>query len=696
MASKKERKAVFERFNRMLDNAERALLQDAEGLSGSTAHSLEALKTQYETVNVTIKKQNRDGEMALFLPLENQSPKTLIELGLDNLCLDQGGGGKYEVWIQAPGGPRRKYWSGSIMGTSFDLPKAKRDVTSNPFGQMMAGPGGAWTAGAVMTPSGNYHLPDQYFQQSAMAMRQNDTSMDRMMAVMQNQNAQQQQSADRTMQMLLALVAPQRNQPEGPSAAELAMREELREMRRQREEDRRRYEEERRAEERRREEERRRYEQERREEERRRYEEQRRQDEQRWQQQQQQWQQQLADQKNDQMIQLARLDRRGDKDTGALVAQIMGNNQQMAQQQQLQYVALLEKVMDRPSEGEKIGELANVMLNTQMGQMQLMTTAMQSGLFGGGQSDHPILDAVKEGIRAFAEMGQRGLGQGQPAPGYEEAYDGEYYQMPDGQAQVQQPQQNPYLPQQYPPQQLPGGAMAGVPMQGPNQPMPQSQQPAWQVPGGGPQPQPQQPQIPPEAVVTEEDLERIEKDRALVPVAATIMRGDDPVEIPMRLFVYATQGGSHFAQKWLAYPMEVTSQVCQFLDVSMERAQEILDTIIAFINFVTPQEHGGQGRDPNEWGGDYAPSQRRQPPQKRPAGQPGGGNGAPLGVTQGVPPSNTQAEEYDPSRLPDGMTQEQAEAQAQEAAKRAMEAVKPNTEMAGAQAPAVDPAARPS
>lgn len=208
------------------------------------------------------------------------------------------------------------------------------------------------------------------------------------------------------------------------------------------------------------------------------------------------------------------------------------------------------------------------------------------------------------------------------------------------------------------------------------------------------QPGPQQPyQIPPEAVLTNEDLERIEKDNPMIPIAATIMRGDDPVEIPLRLFVYATEGGSKLAQKWLAYPLEVTSQVCQFLDVSADYGQKVLSALVAFIQFVTPVKDGGQGRNPNEWGGDYGPP--IPAPAQKPAGQAIAGTPAVIGANQGEIPDNMTVEVYDSSKVPDGMSPEVAEQQSKAATAAALKAVQPNREEP-AQAPAVDPAAQPT
>ena len=626
MTSKKDKKLLMDKFNNLIDDAGRRLT----GNDSPASNTLEDMKRQYETVSVKIKKKNKAGDWALFAQLDNQSPKYLIETGLDVICMEQGGGGEYEVWIAPPGVVPHKYWGGSIMGVSQDVSKISREA-QGPFASLLGGtaPG----AGGSSTPGASILSPQLLGHSMDVVAKQGETSTDRLMMMqlqmqqMQQQAAErqfqiQQAAADKQMQMMMLMFGKGEAARSGPSESEVAMREELRRLREERDHDRRR-EEDRRL---------------------------------------QDLERRLQEQRNDQMVEIMKVGNRGDKDTGTLIASIFSNTQQQSQQQQIQYLQLMEKLMNRPSEGEKIGELANVMLNTQMGQMQLMTQAMQSGLFGGGDSKHPILEAVKEGISALREMGSRAM---PGAGGYqEEEYEEE--EMPVGPAQVRRG------PEAQPPQ-LPEGPMGGVPQQ----PQQQQQQP-WNVPEDNAE----APRIPPEALLTQEDLERLEKDRALVPVTAAILRGDDPSEIPMRLYVYATTGGSKFASKWLQYPLEVTVQVCSFLDVGQARAQEVLDALVAFIEFVTPVEDGGQGHDPQEWGGNYTAKKRA--PDKRAASQAqhaaasyGGGNGgAPeIGVTKGAP--RVQGEEYDPSRLPEGISPEQAEALAAQA-NDALASLQPN------------------
>ena len=659
MASKKMKKQLMDKMSNVIDTAEKLVLQDMTGLSGGTEKSLEALKTQYETVKVKIKKRNKEGKMAAFVDLDGQAPAALEEVGLDSLCMAEGGGGDYEAWIQAPGKPPVKFWAGSVMGVSYDVPRSQREAGAggNPFGNLFGGGNQPVPTGAPNT----FHVPNlqQYVGGTIDTItKQSQDSTDRMLAMMMQQQ-QQQQQASQQMMMMQQQAAQQQMQmmgmmfnhekTDGPSDSERELREQLKRMEDERRRDREREEDRRR------------------EEERRRMEDQRREDERRW----QQMQQQVADQKNSQMVELMKLANRGDKDTGTLIASIFSNNQQMAQQQQMQYTALLEKIMSQPSETEKIGELTNVMLNSQMAQMNLISQGMQAGLFGGGgESKHPILDAVKEGIRALREMREGA------AAGYDP---GMMQEMPEpGQmappAYVEQPQ-HPQLPQD--------GSMGG----------PQ----AWDAPrvGGNQQ---QQQQIDPEAVVTEDDLERLEKDRALVPVAAAIMNGDDPVEIPLRLYNYALHGGSKFAAKWLEYPVEVTSQICNYLDVPQQRAQQVLDVIIAFIRYVTPADQGGQGKAPEEWPEGYVTEQGARPDPKpvaqaQSASTSYAGAGPEVGVSKQAPV--VQGEEYDPSKLPEGVSQEDAQRLEEEAARTALEYAKKEEEEAAA-APPVDPAAQPS
>jgi hypothetical protein len=627
--SRKERKLFQDKVMGIMGRVENAVKEEVGVAGEATSSSLDDLRRQYETVNVKVKKKGTDGQMALFLSLEGQSPSYLQDTGLDTLCMEQGGGGQYEVWIQAPGQMYKKYWGGAVMGQSYDIPKAKREAL-NPFAALTG-------AAPFQLPSGNYHLPEVVGQGSALLAKQSEQSADRMTSMMMMMQQQQQQSAamqmqimqqnaTQQMQMLAALFSGKEHS--GPSEETRRLEMEMQKLREDRE-------------------------RERREEERRRDEDRRREDERRW----QQMQQQVADQKNNQLVELAKLGNRGDKDMAGILATVFGSNQQLMQSANAQYITLLEKMMDKPSETEKIGELTNVMLNSQLGQMNLMTQALQSGLLGGSEPQHPVLEAVKEGIRALAQM--RGMG----IPGPQQPQDGGYYEE-DPRFQQGQARTMPQ-PQEPSPQQLqPSGPMGSLPA-------PQSQEQEEQI------------EIPPEALLNKADMERLEKDRALVPVIATILRGDDLTDVPLRLFIHATQGGSPLAQRWLEFPSEVTWQVCQHYDVPRQRAEEVLEALAAFIEFVTPKEHGGQGRSPEEWGsGSYTPPPLRKP-EPRPVqtaamnANPLAGSGPELGVTKAAPPAGVQYEEYDPGKPPPGHSLEDAEKESREAARRALAAVQP-------------------
>ena len=215
--TKKLKKQIEEQYARILTQAERQVGSELGGLSGASVNSLEELKKQYETVNVKIKKKNRDGKMSFFTALDNQNPKMLIETGLDSMCMEQGGGGDYEVWIQPPNRPSVKYWSGSIMGTSYEVSKKERDraLHNNPFGALLPhGPAGMQTPAMPMA-AGGINLPDSYFQGTAHLAKQAESSGDRMMAMMMNQAAMQQQASDRQMQMLAMMF--QGKSKDGPS-----------------------------------------------------------------------------------------------------------------------------------------------------------------------------------------------------------------------------------------------------------------------------------------------------------------------------------------------------------------------------------------------------------------------------------------------------------------------------------------------
>lgn len=606
---KKDQAAIAARAVDLISRIEKQTT-GATAQRATLEEQLAEIKRQHEFVTVKLyRKDPQTGEFGMFVELTNQSPQTLMEIGIDSLCMDQGGGGEYKVYINAPGLPPIALpGTTRVLGTPRQVPKARQDAE----GLLGLTP----AAGQVTQTGPNQYQIDNLLkymgrEREATAAQQ-AAGGDRFLMMMMQMQQQQQQAADRQMmlqresaqqamqmqqQMFGALFQAAKTN-DAPNAELQQLMAEVRSLK----------------------------------------ESQAREAERRLHDQQiAELKQQLIDSKATLQTELGRIASTSGGDRERLLVEVMNQAAQRDAASTQQFMSLFTQQMNRPGEDERMANLLNMMVGMSTSQMQLIQQAMSTGLFS-QEGGHPVLEAIKQVVGGLTEMGVAALTKRAPDG------EGEYEDAPPATVlppRPPPPQFQPPAPQATPAPPSPSvAAMGGLPMStvSTSPPTPQTVSPP-----------PTPPVVDAETddetftdddYFTEEELQLCGEDTALAKVIADVQNGEPVQDITLRLFVHATKGNSELAQHWLTWPEQITRQVLSHYNIDEKRIAEVVKDTLAFI------EHVKGGGDPAKWGATYKPKVK--------AARPATVVGAPdTGVRQGTaPPAVVEA--YDSSKVPPG------------------------------------------
>jgi len=543
--------------------------------SGADEHTimLRRLQDQYSKATLKIYRKGKNNRDELFVVLEGQDLKEIEEGGgLDTLCLAEGGGGQYIIHVVPPGGGDAPHRIGPLNVSGAPprmMPRSKELHDQNQFGfqnsmagfgaplpnqptQQMGGFGTPLTnlsGGGSTVHKGNaentFQIKDvaSYMKaQSAEAMRAQEQASDRVVMLQQQMQQQQmmmqqqmqQQQRESSQQMMTLLASMFQNNNQAPNAAAVAaenaevrmLKEQLDQMKHQREQD-----ERFRAQER-----------------------------------------QMEDLKR--TIELQKVEQNSNKGNPVndLLMPLLTSQQSQAQNQTSQMLEIMRMANDKPGEDEKMSNIFSTLTMSNQATMNMIMEIARSGLLGGGD-DHPIRDAILQGLDAARDLGIAALTREQEEP--------------------QQPEMAPM------------------------EPMPEPMEPQLEAPvegslGGLSEELDESPEtdsevidIPPQKMLTEEEMDRFMRDAALQRIIASLMNSDHVSDATARIYGHAASGNS-IAAKWLAGPETVTKQLFELfeIDSSMttnDAKEEVLLSKALIDNIYDFSEFMRAKGDANKW-----------------------------------------------------------------------------------------------
>lgn len=523
---------------------------------------LRQLQQQYSKATLKIYRKEANRGEALFVVLEGQDLKE-IEAGggLDTLCLAEGGGGQYMITIVPPGanGESKRIGPLNITGAPPRLvPKSKELHDAAQFGNALGGipgfgmpitganPGGLAGFGGPVNPlagstnqvsKGNsentFKINDiaaYMSKQSEEALKAQEQSSDRMM-MMQNQNQQQQQQQQMLMQqqqressqqMMAMMMGMFQNQKPDVAAATAAdtevqlLKKELEQMKQERLQDERFRAQERQMEELKR------------------------------------------------TLELQRVENTQPKGNPMLelLVPLMTSQQSQSQAQQSQLLEVMKMANERPGEDEKMSNIFSTLTMSNQATMNMVMEIAKSGLMGGGD-DHPVRDAVLQGLDTLRDLGVAALSRG----GEEEEEVQEVV--------IQQPMPEPV------PQIEASEALGALP------------------------PAEEKANIQDQDALLDEEIDRFMRDAAFQRIIASLMNSDHVSEAVARLYAHAASGNK-IANHWLSAPETVTAQIFDAYEMShlvvmgptgtdIPTSEALIENMYDFAEFV---QNGG---DVNKW-----------------------------------------------------------------------------------------------
>jgi hypothetical protein len=203
-----------------------------------------------------------------------------------------------------------------------------------------------------------------------------------------------------------------------------------------------------------------------------------------------------------------------------LMVPLMTSQQTQAQAQQSQLLEVMKMANDRPGEDEKMSNIFSTLTMSNQATMNMVMEIARSGLLGGGD-DHPVRDAILQGLDTLRDLGVAALTR---ETGEEEAAQEVTIQqeMPEPQA-IEAPEAVGALPEA-------------------------------------------QPEVLEQEKLTSGELERFAKDSAFQKLVASLMNNDHVSEAVVRLYVHATSGNK-IAAAWLQSPEAITAQIFEFYEM---------------------------------------------------------------------------------------------------------------------------------
>jgi len=207
-----------------------------------------------------------------------------------------------------------------------------------------------------------------------------------------------------------------------------------------------------------------------------------------------------------------------------LMVPLMTSQQTQAQAQQSQLLEVMKMANERPGEDEKMSNIFSTLTMSNQATMNMVMEIARSGLLGGGD-DHPVRDAVLQGLDTLRDLGVAALTR--ESGGEEEEV------------------QEVVLQQEMPapePAQLEAPEAIGELTEG-------------------------EPELHDQDGLTEDELERFTRDSAFQRLIASLMNNDHVSEATARLYGHASSG-NQLAATWMGAPEVVTGQIFEFYEMN--------------------------------------------------------------------------------------------------------------------------------
>lgn len=464
-----------------------------------------AKEFQYGTVKIYRRERNSN-RLQLFTEFEYPLDEFLMK-GPDSLCRTYGGGGDYKVKLFVPGdkAARLTYNDISIAGPSRDIPK--NDVPEGMAGLQPYGMSPVSTPFNFGGPPAQAPMSTRK-ESSDEVVKQMARQYERQMADMQNANDRfammMMQNQQQTMALLTGFFQNQRStdQPSAALAAESSKVAAL-ESKIEKMLDESRAEKER-----------------------------------------TELRRQIDELKQAIAISNSSQKSGGDKDwILPVIAQMSGQSQNSTQT----LVEMMKMLQNKPHESEMFGNLlatvSNVVGNSLEGQLGMMK--MMKELNSEGEPSGK--DFLWKGMEGIFGLAQQMLEAKATAAQYEDDDEEEERQAPPA-MMAQAPM--PALFQQ------PAPAMAGLPEHQAEESAPEREEEPEEV---------EEEMEETIDLLSEEELDQLDRDSALQKAIASLMNGDHVSEATVRIYRHM-QSGNRIARKWYQYPYDVTEQILGRLD----------------------------------------------------------------------------------------------------------------------------------
>ena len=625
MSTKDEKEAAKRVGDAALD-AMKAAKDKVKGESGESTGSVKMDKLmtevvdEHQEISLRIRRKDEKGRWESFSNLTGVNPIDFQMKGPEMICDEEGGKGEYEMTIVFPNGKTKQLPKVIRVGGTIQRPIAKsREGDLGGFGAGMPGMMGWPGMPGVGLPNANANNNNQ----GAWVAREINNANDKAFQMAGQQNNTMAQM----MSMMMLGMTPMGQQMMGQNNSQAAQGDsaalaEIKELKQQRAEDQRRIEDQRR-----------------REEDRRRDEERRREDQRRTDERFNDLIRRLDDNKSSTELERIKLEHSQNKDSDSTWLKMMQLGREDARDSKKEWMLMLDKLTQTSPLSDEIAKMSMRQFEGTTQQLNIIAQIAQSGLLGGGESS-PIKEAIATAIGEVAG-GFGGYLENKGMSGGEEEEELPQVQVPPGQIES------------YPLQ------TEGVDLQQ----LEQGEPPAAEEPVEEAAPT----MTAQEALLTDEELARFEKESALMAVIESLREGKPVHDAAARLFAHGEihgQGwGSEVAMRWLTYPAPLSAQILGHFGLAT-RMLDLAENIMQFGEFLRAEG------DPNEWSKEtgYMPI---KPPKKQKGAKPVAKSNLPggpeFGVTNNGPPED--ADEYDPSSL-DGLSPEQLELAQKQRAER--------------------------
>jgi len=631
-------KEVGEAVAKSVDETLKALRGEAKGSTGLEA--LEQLNKEFDTVNIKINRKDRDGsKYGLFADLKGYPLVDLIESGYDGLCKQEGEAGEYKVEVSVPakelGGKSTKFIKGPFKVDSIEsLPIARSEMAkrqNDPF--------------SFMNPMANLGLP---MQQQMYGGGGKDNSMGHMLKYIgdtQKHQTEAGQAQQGTFMNLLGMLmfkdmipgmaggggnGQKNTEVEALKGMVTELKSELSRSKDQQIND----------------------------------ERMRRQDETIAEMRRQSDQNhrdllaRLDGKSTDQTLEIMKMQNatasKGDDGLFKFLAIAREDNSAAQARQD----TLMAKLMDRPDDADKSSKILSLMMESAVGQLNMMTQIAQSGLAGGG-SDSPWVDLAREGVGTVREA-LRGM------------FQMKYGVQPpdDEEGEEEEEESASALPERAAPVKVLGRGdpeKEAPPSDAQTEVAAEEEEPVEFEPEGEINDAAYLKKI----VLTEKELESLGNDNATKRIFKSVSDADYN-QATARIFGAASQAKNKIHQNWMMAPGPITAQILSRYGLT-EHMIALGENMVAFLAFLD------QDGDANEWSEDYKPIK----PKKEKGDKPVTATGPrpDFGVQEKDP---EKGDLVDPSQLPDGVDPALAEQQRAERQARAqlakMREIKENIE----------------